>query len=97
MRIAIAITMLGALAMLALLAGCSRNPNHAHWSKEDFSYECTVDRVTGVFYSYGSYIRSSRRMIRMYRVTNGERRIFMFPTERVQCAEIIEDNWRSGK
>ena len=59
-------------------------------AREDYNYECTVDRIEGTFVT--SYVRikggGNSRMINMFRFTNGNKRTFMFPAERVQCVEI---------
>ena len=58
--------------------------------ESDYSYECTVDRVEGTFLSRRFNLKTKRRMITMYRYTNGVERTFMFPAERVQCAERVD-------
>lgn len=90
MKITMILTMLGVLALLALLFGCSPDGGAHRERAYHFTFECTVDRVDGTFYSYRSYIRSNKRMLVMFRVTNGERRAFMFPSERVSCAEVVD-------
>lgn len=69
------------IAMI-VLTGC----NSA--SEDSYGYECTVERVEGTFLAYRQNIKSSSRMVTMYRITNGTTRTFMFPAERVQCAGI---------
>ena len=87
-RVAIALAMLGGLALLACLASCVPADYESNPASR-YGFECTVDRVEGTFYSYRTNIRTNDRMITMYRVTNGKHRRFMFPAERVQCAETL--------
>lgn len=55
----------------------------------DYRFECTVDRVEGTFVTTRTRIKfSGNRMISLYRFTDGKRRTFMFPAERVSCKEI---------
>jgi hypothetical protein len=67
---------------IVILSGCDS-------AREDYNYECTVDRVEGTFLTTYFRTKTKSKMITMYRFTNEKKRTFIFPAERVQCAEML--------
>ena len=74
------LAVLAVLAGIALLSGCIPSDG-----KSAYTYTCKVDRVEGTFVTARIHIKSSSRMVTMYRFTNDKKRTFMFPAERIQC------------
>lgn len=68
-------------AVLVVVILADRESDHYH------KFECTVDRVEGTFLTDRFFLRSRSPMVTMFRHDNGQERSFMFPAERVQCAE----------
>lgn len=87
MKILMIFLLLGGLALLAHLEGCA--PPAGSDNYDYYNYECTIDNVQGSFVTWRGAIRTHKKMIIMYRITDGKRRTFMFPQEKVQCAEKL--------